>query len=162
MRLDLTTSVVEDYYHNKNKRLEKILEKISSIESWTKDSSISVLESVAKLTEALNEAPEYKIMENSEELLKILAYLSCSKAFFFMTWLDENFKKDLSVDFIEKAKECYDDSPEFSLHVERVDTAKKINIIGDIFSQERAYKIIKILDSIKEDINGQEEYEFYN
>lgn len=162
MRLNLQTSVVEDYYKNKSKRFSGIISRMETVESWVLDSDKNVVTEIRKLTEVLNEVEEYKIMEKSEQLLTILAYLSCGKAYYFMSWLDTNFKKDLSVDFLNKASERYEDNPECSIYIERIDTINKINVIGNVFSDDRLKKIIKILDTIKPNIEEQEEYEFYD
>lgn len=161
MRLNLRTSVVEDYFKSKSKRLSKILEKLEPVEYWVLDSDKDIAASVAQLAEVLEKAHEYQFLENSEDLIKVLAYLSCSKAYYFMTWLDDNFNKDISVDFMEKAVSGYNEMPEFSIHVERFDTINKINMIGSIFSEARLAKIIKILESVKEDVEEQQEYDIF-
>lgn len=164
MNLNLRTSIVEDYYDKKSKRLTKILGIMKNVEYWVLDNERSVMEDVNKLADLLNglrEDDEYKLMENSNEILRVLAYLSCSKALFFMTWLDETFNKDIAVDFVKRAEELYDEDPEYSIHIERLDTINKINIIGNIFSNERLTKIVRILDSIKDKINDSDDYEYY-
>lgn len=64
------------------------------------DTDKTISDAIVELTNALNDTTQLKLSENKEELLKILAYLSCSKVYFFTTWLDTNFEEDLTTEFL--------------------------------------------------------------
>lgn len=161
MKLNLRSSAIEDYYKNKSQRIYSILSTIEPIESWVLDTDKTISDAIVELTNALNLATQPKLSENKEELLRILAYLSCSKVYFFTTWLDTNFEEDLTTEFLSEAINQYNESAEFSIYVERIETIRKMNVLGSIFSEKRMKKVIKILEEIKEKIVEDEEYEFY-
>lgn len=160
MKLNLRSSAVDEYYKEKSKRISLILNTIEPIESWVLDTDKTIADAIVDLTNVLNNLDPDKISENKEDLLKILAYLSCSKAYFFTTWLD-SFQEDLSADFLEEAANLYQESPEFSIHVERMDTIRKMNLLGAVFSEKRMDRIINILDMIKENISENDDYDFF-
>ena len=160
MKLNLQKSVIENYYNSKSKRLSNILTKIESIESWVLDRNKTIYEELISFADVLNNVHDYTVAANSKDILQVLAYLSCSKAYFFMTWLDENYQKDIAVEFMDVAKELYDESSEFSIHIERLDTVHKMNVLGNIFSEKRMSKIIQILESVKEEIDD-DEYQYF-
>lgn len=161
MRLNLRTSAIEDYYKNKSQRIYSILSTIEPIKSWVLDTDKTISNAIVELTNALNDTTQSKLSENKEELLKILAYLSCSKVYFFTTWLDTNFEEDLTTEFLSEAINQYNEFAEFSIYVERIETIRKMNVLGSIFSEKRMKKVIKILEEVKEKIVEDDEYDFY-
>lgn len=161
MRLNLKNSIVNEYYKTKSQRIYSILSTMEPIESWVLDTDKTISDAIVELTDALNSVSGNTLSENKEELIKVLAYMSSGKVLFFTEWLDKNFDSDISTEFLHEAINLYEDSAEFSIYVERIDTINKMNILGAIFSEKRLNKIVILLDKIRENIKETEDVDFF-
>lgn len=147
--LNLKKSVVSEYWKRNSSRMARAISVMESVENWIQDEDEDVSKKINELSRALGKASDVGITLNIDKLLFVMAYMSSGKAIRIMNWFDENFKKDLSLDFVYQAKDGIDD-PVKSLLIDRLQTVKSLNLISSIFSQARTKKIDRILKELEE------------
>lgn len=147
--LNLKKSVVSEYWKKNSSRMARAISIMETVENWIQDEDEDVSKKINELSRALVKSSDIGITLNIDRLLFVMAYMSSGKAIRIMNWFDENFKKDLSLDFVYHAKEGLDD-PVKSLLIDRLQTVKSLNLISSIFSQARTKKIDRILKDLNE------------
>lgn len=147
--LNLKKSVVSEYWKKNSSRMARAISIMETVENWIQDEDEDVSKKINELSRALVKSSDVGITLNIDRLLFVMAYMSSGKAIRIMNWFDENFKKDLSLDFVYHAKEGLDD-PVKSLLIDRLQTVKSLNLISSIFSQARTKKIDRILKDLNE------------
>lgn len=147
--LNLKKSVVSEYWKKNSSRMARAISIMETVENWIQDEDEDVSKKINELSRALVKSSDVGITLNIDRLLFVMAYMSSGKAIRIMNWFDENFKKDLSLDFVYHAKDGLDD-PVKSLLIDRLQTVKSLNLISSIFSQARTKKIDRILKDLNE------------
>lgn len=147
--LNLKKSVVSEYWKKNSSRMARAISIMETVENWIQDEDEDVSQKINELSRALVKSSDLGITLNIDRLLFVMAYMSSGKAIRIMNWFDENFKKDLSLDFVYHAKDGIED-PVKSLLIDRLQTVKSLNLISSIFSQARTKKIDRILRDLNE------------
>ena len=146
--LNLKKSVVSEYWKKNSSRMARAISVMEGVENWIQDEDQDVSKKINDLSRALAKASDIGITMNIDKLLFVMAYMSSGKAIRIMNWFDENFKKDLSIDFVFRAKDGIED-PVNSLLIDRLQTVKSLNLISSIFSKARTNKIDRILKEME-------------
>lgn len=146
--LNLKKSVVSEYWKKNSSRMARAISVMEGVENWIQDEDQDVSKKINDLSRALAKASDIGITMNIDKLLFVMAYMSSGKAIRIMNWFDENFKKDLSIDFVFRAKDGVED-PVNSLLIDRLQTVKSLNLISSIFSKARTNKIDRILKEME-------------
>lgn len=140
---NLRQSIIEDFWHRKDPRMARILGWMESMEDWMLDDNEEVASSIFALAGTLEKISGKEVLENSEEIIKAMAYMSSPRALRLMEWFDEHFPQGISVSLTRKAQETDDETA--SLLLDRLNTLHRLSLLSKIFSPHRTKLIVELL-----------------
>ncbi len=134
-KLNLTRSGVEFFWKNSDARMFKILQVMENVEHWVVDDVETVSKELVNLGKKMSSTSKQNLTKHSEEVIFIMAYISCGKAFRIMNWLDENHP-GCSFHYVMEARQMDDWDPGKLLQ-DRLRTIRNLNLLGKIFAPSR-------------------------
>lgn len=148
--LNLRKSIVDDYWKQKDTRTAKILDNMSSLETWTLDEHKNFSEALLTFSNIVSDQSFDKLKENMDKLTKILAYMSSSRAVRFLEWGDQKFilQKGLALEMVKNSR-ANSDSPHYQLLQDRLRTLRGVNVLSYVFSEKRLDLVMQLLDAEK-------------
>lgn len=141
---NLRQSVIEEFWHKKDPRMARILGWMESMEDWMLDDDEDVAGGIFALANTLEKVSARSVIENSEDLLKAMAYMSSPRALRLLEWFEEHFPNGVSVALTQKARE--NDSESAALFLDRLNTLNRLSLLSKIFSPHRTKIIVNILN----------------
>lgn len=142
--LNLRKSIVTEFWRTKNPRMGMILQWMEDMEDWGMDDDQSFTEALLMLVPQMERAPREAMLDNTESLLQIMAYMSSSRALRLIEWFDEHFPQGLSLEMVEAAQEQEDD-PRSQLLLDRLRAIQSLSLLGQVFSPARTRLITNLL-----------------
>jgi len=142
--LNLRHNIVADYWKSKDPRLQIILEWMEGMEEWRLDDDKDFSTALMELQPKLESASREGMVDNSGRLLEVMAYMSASRAMRLMEWMDKNYNKGLSVEFVGKAQ-GQSETPSNQLMLDRLRALQSLALLGKVFVQARVLMITKLL-----------------
>lgn len=142
--VNLRTSVVQDFWRNRDDRIARILGYMEDVEDWMVDDHEAVLGELTKLAERIHNSNGHKLADRTDAVLNILAYMSSSRAMRLLEWLDYRFHNELALQLVERAAERGDD-PRAQLLIDRLQTLRSLALLGRIFSPSRTRLVSDLL-----------------
>lgn len=140
---NLRQSIIEDFWHRKDPRMARILGWMESMEDWMLDDNEEVASSIFALAGTLEKISGKDVINNSDEIIKAMAYMSSPRALRLMEWFDEHFPQGISVNLTRKAQEMDDETA--SLLLDRLNTLHRLSLLSKIFSPHRTKLIVELL-----------------
>ena len=144
MSLNLRKSIVEQFWQGRDPRMARILLWMESMEEWGLDENEDFSEALLSLSPKLEQAGRGTMLEQSEALITVMAYMSAGRAMRMMEWFDEHFPKGLSIELIEQAQGQSEDAPA-QLMLDRLRALESLSLLGKIFSPTRMRIISELL-----------------
>ena len=141
---NLRQSIIEQFWQKKDPRMARILGWMESMEDWMLDDNEEAAESIYMLANTLERVSRNDVLEHSEDLIKIMAYMSSPRALRLMEWFDEHFPKGVSVELTQKAASIKDDECA-ELLLDRFNTLHRLSLLGRMFSPHRTRLIVDLL-----------------
>jgi|SRR5471032_2388819 len=145
--LNLKKSIVTDFWKRTDPRLARVLGVMENVEHWVVDDVEVVARKLAEAGKKMDQVSKETLAQVSEEVLFVMAYISCGKALRLLNWMDETHP-GLSVHYIMEAKQTSEWGPG-RLMVDRLQTVKGLSLMGRIFAPARMRLIERLL---KEDV----------
>ena len=142
-KLQLSKLDVRHYWAKHDSKMAKIIHLMENMETWVVDDVESVSKELVGLGKSMMDAQRHILGRNTEELIIIMAYISCGKALRIMNWIDENHAP-LSLHSIMEARQS-EDFEEGKLMIDRLKTLKSVNLLSKVFSPDRMRMIIQLL-----------------
>lgn len=140
---NLRQSIIEQFWQKKDPRMARILGWMESMEDWMLDDDEEVAARIYSLANTLERADRSDILNNSEDMIKIMAYMSSPRALRLMEWLDTQFESGTSVELTQKAAGSDDECGQ--LMIDRFQTLHRLNLLSRIFAPHRSRIISEIL-----------------
>lgn len=144
MSLNLRKSIVEQFWQGRDPRMARILLWMESMEEWGLDDNEDFSEALLALSPKLEQAGRGTMLEQSDSLITVMAYMSAGRAMRMMEWFDEHFPKGLSIDLIEQAQGQPEGAPA-QLMLDRLRALESLSLLGKIFSPTRMRIITELL-----------------
>ena len=141
---NLRQSVIEEFWHKKDPRMARILGWMESMEDWMLDDDEDVAGGIFALANTLEKVSARNVIENSEDILKVMAYMSSPRALRLLEWFEEHFPNGVSVALTQKAQE--NDTESSALFLDRLSTLNRLSLLSKIFSPHRTKIIVNILN----------------
>lgn len=141
---NLRKSIVENFWEKKDKRMFRILGWMESMEDWMLDENEEIANSIYALANTLERVSKKDILNNAEELIHAMAYMSSPRALRLMEWFDEHFSQGISIELTQKALSMKDNE-QAQLLLDRFDTLNKLSLLSKIFSTQRTKLIVSLL-----------------
>ncbi len=143
--ISLKQSILEKYWSQKDPLLAQILNQMERVETWTVNDQ-HVNEALHKLIPKLSNAGKKELLEQGDNFINLMAYLSSSKAIRLLAWFEERFPQSggLSADLLYRAKEIKRDDKSQIL-VERLQVLKSMHVLSQVFSKSRIQLINALL-----------------
>lgn len=142
---NLRQSVIEQFWQKKDPRMARILGWMESMEDWMLDDDEDVAEKIYSLASSLERADKEDIIDNSEHLIKVMAYMSSPRSLRLLEWFDSQYADETSVVIIKSAEEMGDDACGKIL-IDRLQTLQRLNLLSRIFSPSRSRVVAEILN----------------
>lgn len=148
--LNLRKSIVDDYWQQKDPRTSNILNTMSNLETWTLDEHKNFSEALLTFSNIVNEKSFDSMKENMDKLVKILAYMSSTKAIRFLEWSDQKFimQKGFALEMVKHSRENID-NPHYQLLQDRLRTLRGVNVLSYVFSEKRMDTVLRLLEAEK-------------
>ena len=141
---NLRESIIQDFWQKKDPRMSRILGWMESMEDWMLDDNEEVAESIYNLANTLERISHKDVVDNSEDLIKAMAYMSSPRALRLMEWFDEHFPQGLSVEITQRALAMKDDE-HAELLLDRFNTLERLSLLSKLFSPHRTRRIVALL-----------------
>jgi len=151
MGLNLRENVVSDYWRTRDKRMQIILEWMEGMEEWRLDGDQDFSRSLLELQPKLEGASRGGMLDISDDFLKVMAYMSASRAMRLMEWMDGKFEKSLSVEYVQLAQDYAAENPTHQLMLDRLRALHSVSLLGKVFSPQRTQIITRFLIEQNED-----------
>lgn len=150
MGLNLRRNVVNDYWRSRDKRMQLILEWMEGMEDWRLDDDEDFSKALLDLQPSLETASRRGMVDNSDQMLHVMAYMSPSRAMRLMEWMDTKFEKSLSIEYVQQAQEFSED-PSHQLMLDRLRALQSLSLLGRVFAPGRTTLITRLLKEQSED-----------
>lgn len=143
--ISLKQSILERYWSQKDPLLAQILNQMERMETWTVDDQ-HVNEALHQLIPKLSNVSRKGLLEQGDNFINLMAYLSSPKAIRLLAWFEERFPQagGLSADLLYRAKEIKKDEKSQIL-VERLQVLKSMHVLSQVFSKSRIQLINALL-----------------
>lgn len=142
--LNLKKSVVSEYWKKTDPRLARVLGVMENVEHWTVDDVESVAVGLTEMGKKMDKTSKRALASLSEELIYVMAYISSSKFFRMIKWMDESHP-GLSVHFIMEARQMQQEWTPARLMVDRIQTINSLQLMGRVFAPSRTRLIAELL-----------------
>lgn len=142
--VNLRTSVVQDFWRNRDERIARILGYMENVENWMVDDQEAVIGALTKLAQRIDKSNGKLLSSRTDALLDIMAYMSSSRAMRLLEWLDSRFHNELALQLVERATSRHDD-PRAQLLLDRLQTLRSLALLGRIFSPSRTRLVSEVL-----------------
>ena len=119
------------YYYNKKRRV-------------LYNNDYYVANSIYALANTLERVSKKDVIENAEELIQAMAYMSSPRALRLLEWFDEHFTQGVSLEFTQKALAMKGDE-RAEILLERFNTLHKMSLLSKIFKPQRTKMIIRLM-----------------
>lgn len=141
---NLRQSMIESFWQKKDRRMARILGWMESMEDWMLDDNENVANSIYALANTLERVSKKEIVNNAEELIRAMAYMSSPRALRLVEWFDEHFPQGVSLELTQKALEMKDDE-RAALFLDRFNTLHALSLLSKIFAPSRTRMIVDLL-----------------
>lgn len=141
---NLRRSIIDSFWQKKDRRMHRILGWMESMEDWMLDDNEDVANSIYSLANTLERVSKKDVINNSEELIQAMAYMSSPRALRLLEWFDEHFPQGVSLELTQKALSMKDDDAA-ALLLDRLNTLHRMSLLSKIFNSSRTKVIINLL-----------------
>lgn len=143
-KLNFNKTSINYFWKQSDQRVSKAISIMENVEHWVVDDVESVAKELIGLGKKMSEVSKESLNENAEELIFIMAYISCGKALRLLNWIDESYPS-LSFYYVMNARQTVEDSDQARLLIDRLQTIKTLSMLGKIFSPSRTRLISELL-----------------
>lgn len=143
-QLNLRKSIVAEFWKSRDPRMAMILQWMESMEDWSMDDDRGFSEALLQLTPKMETSSRNALVENTELLLQVMAYMSSGRSLRLLEWFDEHFPQGLSVELVEMARDQEDD-PRAQILIDRLRSLQSLSLLGRVFSPARVRRISMLL-----------------
>lgn len=154
--LNLRKSIVTEFWKSRDPRMNVILQWMEGMEDWGMDDDKDFSDALLKLVPHMERASRTAMLENSDPLIHIMAYMSSSRAMRMLEWFDEHYQQGLSVELVQLSQERQDD-PQSQLMLDRLRALQSLSLLGRIFSPARTRLISDLLRDPEGRGNGKKD-----
>lgn len=141
---NLRRSIIDNFWLKKDRRMHRVLGWMESMEDWMLDENEDVANSIYALANTLERVSKKDVIENAEELIQAMAYMSSPRALRLLEWFDEHFTQGVSLEFTQKALAMKGDE-RAEILLERFNTLHKMSLLSKIFKPQRTKMIISLM-----------------
>ena len=151
-KLNLSKKVVDRFWEQKNHNFFQIFKMLEENEYWCVDETKEVNTALLELSDLLTEASisAKDVMEQSNTLIFVMAYIKFSKALRIVNFFDEKYKEELSQALVIEAVKNKDKSY-YRLLLDRLLFIRDFALLEKIYSRERVDKVKNILNKFKQE-----------
>ena len=151
-KLNLSKKVVDRFWEQKNHNFFQIFKVLEENEYWCVDETKEVNTALLELSDLLTEASisAKDVMEQSNTLIFVMAYIKFSKALRIVNFFDEKYKEELSQALVIEAVKNKDKS-HYRLLLDRLLFIRDFALLEKIYSRERVDKVKNILNKFKQE-----------
>lgn len=142
--VNLRTSVVQEFWKNRDERIARILGHMENVEDWQVDDQDKVIGALTRLAQRIDHSNGKTLSNRTDALLNIMAYMKSSRAMRLLEWLDSRFHNELALQLVERAT-SRDDDPRALLLLERLQTLRSLALLGRVFSPSRTRLVSELL-----------------
>lgn len=144
--LNLRNSILNQWWESKNPKTAQMLEWMKQMESWNLDEHKGFSEALFDLTKLMESSSRDQLLRHSQNLIRVMAYMSPARAFRILEWGDSQFNKTggFSLTILEAAVSDTQ-KPENLLLIDRLRVLQGVILLGTVFSANRVSLIKKLL-----------------
>lgn len=140
---NLGKSAVQRYWEGRDRRMGKVLQVMENVEDWVVDDVESVARELVNLGRQMSTASKRKLTRHAQDLMMVMAYISCSKALRLLNWLDEVYP-GLTFHYAMEARQIdNEDAPKLML--DRLRTMNNLGLLSKVFAPARSRLILELL-----------------
>ncbi len=148
-KLNLSKLNINAFWKNADTRMARAISIMENVEHWTVDDDEAVARGLIDFGKKMSSASKQSLTRHSEDVISIMAYISCGKALKIMNWLDENHP-GLSFHYVMESRQIDDWEPG-RLLLDRLRTVHTLTLLSKIFSPSRTRLISELLKENKDD-----------
>ena len=140
---NLGKSAVQRYWEGRDRRMGKVLHVMENVEDWVVDDVESVARELVNLGRQMSTASKRKLTRHAQDLMMVMAYISCGKALRLLNWLDEVYP-GLTFHYAMEARQIdNEDAPRLML--DRLRTMNNLGLLSKVFAPARSRLILELL-----------------
>ena len=143
-KLNFNKTIVNNFWKTSDQKVAKAISVMENVEHWVVDDVDSVAKELIALGKKMAEVSKEALNENAEELIFVMAYISCGKALRLLNWIDASHPS-LSFYYVMNARQTIEESDQARLLIDRLQTIKLLSMLGKIFSPSRTRLISELL-----------------
>lgn len=143
-RLNFNSKIINNFWKNSDQKVAKAISIMEKVEHWVVDDVESVAKELISLGKKMSDVSKDSLNEHAEDIIVIMAYISCGKALRLLNWIDESYPS-LSFYYVMNARQTIEDSDQSRLLIDRLQTIKALSLLGKVFSPARTRLITELL-----------------
>lgn len=143
-RLNFNSTIINNFWKNSDVKVSKAISIMEKVEHWVVDDVDSVAKELIALGKKMSDVSKESLNEHAEDIIVIMAYISCGKALRLLNWIDESYPS-LSFYYVMNARQTIEDSDQSRLLIDRLQTIKTLSLLGKVFSPSRTRLITELL-----------------
>ena len=147
--LSLRRSAVMRHWQKKSPRIARVIGLMESMEDWMVDEHEEVSRGLDRLAPRLDKSTPERLLNQTDPMLTVMAYLSSGRTLMMMDWMDDHFNGRVSLRMLDHARQTQDKVPA-RLLLERLQTLHSLSLLPQIFAPSRLRFISQILNDIQE------------
>ena len=143
-KLNLNSTMINSFWKKSDAKVAKAISIMEKVEHWVVDDVDSVAKELIALGKKMGEVSKDSLNENAEDIIVVMAYISCGKALRLLNWIDESYPS-LSFYYVMNARQTIEESDQARLLIDRLQTIKTLSLLGKVFSPARTRLITELL-----------------
>lgn len=143
-RLNFNSKIINNFWKNSDQKVAKAISIMEKVEHWVVDDVESVAKELMTLGKKMSDVSKDSLNEHAEDIIVIMAYISCGKALRLLNWIDDSYPS-LSFYYVMNARQTIEDSDQSRLLIDRLQTIKTLSLLGKVFSPARTRLITELL-----------------
>ncbi len=144
VNLNFNKTTINHFWKQSDAKVAKAISVMENVEHWVVDDVESVAKELISLGKKMGEVSKESLNENAEEIIFIMAYISCGKALRLLNWIDATYPS-LSFYYVMNARQTVEESDQARLLIDRLQTIKILSMLGKVFSPARTRLISELL-----------------
>lgn len=146
--LNLRRSIISRYWQKKSPRVARVIGLMESMEDWMVDDHEPVARSLDKMAKRLEKSGPSDILNQTDNLLEVMAYMSTGKVLAIIDWLEVKYEGRVSLRILDYAKQKEGSIPA-QLLIERVRTLETLELLPQVFSPTRINFVRQIIQQME-------------
>lgn len=143
-KLNFNSTIINNFWKSSDAKVAKAISIMEKVEHWVVDDVETVAKELIALGKKMGDVSKSSLNENAEDIIIIMAYISCGKALRLLNWIDEAYPS-LSFYYVMNARQTIEDSDQARLLIDRLQTIKTLSLLGKVFSPARTRLITELL-----------------